>query len=126
MHFPGWIKAPEIYGLMKNSHVGLAPYAKDAKMTLPNKPFEYMAGGLPIVSSLTGDMRKLINEFEFGMSYQADSVSELTAALKALKENMGARETMAANSRQVLENRFSTEIVFEKTLDFITGPALSH
>lgn len=117
--FPGWIKGPQIFALMKNSHIGLAPYMKGANMTLPNKPFEYMAGGLPIVSSLTGDMQDLINQYDFGKSYQADQVDELVQAIQSLKNNEEDRMIKGRNSRKLLEERFATEKVFESTLNFL-------
>lgn len=119
VHFPGWIKGPQIHALMKNSDIGLAPYAKDAKMTLPNKPFEYMAGGLPIISSLTGDMQDLIKTYNFGFSYQADKVEDLVTAILDIKDHPTKLEIMSQNSRKLLEDQFATEKVFSKTLEFL-------
>ncbi|MCB0378298.1 MAG: glycosyltransferase family 4 protein [Bdellovibrionales bacterium] len=119
VYFPGWIKGPQIQALMKHSHVGLAPYCRDAKMTLPNKPFEYMAGGLPIISSLTGDLRDLIEEKGFGVNYQADSVDELIQAIEKIKKNPNLQKEMGKKSRALLNERFSTEIVFENTQQFL-------
>src|SRR5690349_7011726 len=48
--FTGWLAKAEIAQMMAFSAIGLAAYAAGAPQSLPNKIFEYMHAGLPVLS----------------------------------------------------------------------------
>ncbi len=48
MSFTGWLNQQEIEGLLRLAHVGLVP-CMSVGGTVPNKVFDYLAAGLPIV-----------------------------------------------------------------------------
>lgn len=107
--FPGWVDAAKIAGLMALSRVGLAPYAANTKMSLPNKPFEYFAGGLPVVSSIQGELKSVLAQYNCGRTYHADSVKELCAVIRELNASEVLRKTMGRNARLLLEEQYSIE-----------------
>lgn len=111
--FPGWLTAPQIAAVMEESKAGLAPYKRGARMSLPNKPFEYFSGGLPVISSVVGELEAVIRENECGVSYTPESVPELCAAIRSLYHDEDRRARMGGNARTVLRTRFSTETIFE-------------
>lgn len=119
--FPGWLNGPQIAAVMERSHVGLAPYAKDAKMSMPNKPFEYMAGGLPVVSSIHGELEDIIKSNNCGKTYQADSVDELCHILRNYHDNPEIQKEMGHNARLLLEKDFDTEKVFKRVNEHLIG-----
>jgi glycosyltransferase involved in cell wall biosynthesis len=99
---------------MEASHAGIAPYKSDAAMSMPNKIFEYMAGGLPLVSSIQGELVQILKDRDCGLSYHSDSVDELCRAIRTLKNDEAHRVRMGQNARRLLEDEFSTEKVFQK------------
>lgn len=114
--FPGWLNAAQIQVVMKHSKAGLAPYARHAKMSLPNKPFEYMSAGLPVVSSIQYELKEILAENQAGLTYLADSVSEFSEALRHLRRDSVFRERSGANARALFESEFSSEKVFDHAL----------
>jgi glycosyltransferase involved in cell wall biosynthesis len=112
--FPGWMDAPRIAALMEMASVGLAPYAKNARMSLPNKPFEYFAGGLPVVSSIQGELKQILADNDCGRTYHADSVEELCNTLRTLHADESLRKTMGIRARQLFSREFSIEGISKK------------
>ena len=112
--FPGWMDAPRISALMEISSVGLAPYAKNARMSLPNKPFEYFAGGLPVISSIQGELKQILTDNDCGRTYHADSVEELCNTLRDLHADESLRKNMGIRARELLEREFSIERISKK------------
>jgi glycosyltransferase involved in cell wall biosynthesis len=112
--FPGWMDAPKIAALMEISHVGLAPYAEDTCMSLPNKPFEYFAGGLPVVSSIQGELKQILADNDCGRTYNADSVEELCHLLRSLYADEALRSDMGKRARNLYEREFSLERIAKK------------
>jgi glycosyltransferase involved in cell wall biosynthesis len=111
--FPGWVSAEEVDALMTLSHVGLAPYRGGAKMSLPNKPFEYMAGGLPVVSSLEGELKELLELYRCGLTYRAGDVDSLVQCLERLRSNPDLRKTMSRNGRDRYERSFRSDRIYD-------------
>jgi glycosyltransferase involved in cell wall biosynthesis len=121
--FPGWVKAPQIQALMEKAHVGLAPYRKDAHMALPNKPFEYMSGGLAVLSSIKQELPDLLDAHKCGVSYTADSVSDLKDKVLRLYKDQDACRAMGDRGRKLFLKDFTTEQVFAKALNHIQAVA---
>ncbi len=120
VYFPGWLKEDEIESLLKLSAVGLAPYKSDAKMEMPNKPYEYMSRGLPLLSSLKGSLEELIDKEELGLNYTADDENDLYAKVLILMQNQEHSKQMGKNALSLFEARFSTEVVFKQAEQFLS------
>lgn len=121
--FPGWLTGPQIAAVMEISKAGLAPYKQGAKMSLPNKPFEYFSGGLPVISSVIGELEKVILENKCGVNYQPESVAQLCSAIRYLHDNEANRAAMGRNALSVLRRRFSTESIFADVSARLEGMA---
>ncbi|MEG2957932.1 MAG: glycosyltransferase, partial [Christensenellaceae bacterium] len=68
--YPGYITRPQIAALMERSIAGLLPYNKVTfKDMMPNKPIEYMAGGIAVISSLQGELKGILDEHMAGCTY---------------------------------------------------------
>ncbi|MFH2067785.1 MAG: glycosyltransferase family 4 protein [Pseudomonadota bacterium] len=105
--FPGWVDAPKIAALMGMADVGLAPYAANTRMSLPNKPFEYFSGGLPVVSSIQGELKQILAEHCCGITYDPDSVSGLCDCLRKLNNDKKLYESMSRNASRLYRERYS-------------------
>ena len=60
----GWIRHEEMNALISESKVGIIPhYTSDhVNTTIPNKIFDYMAHGLPVISSDAIPMKRILEE----------------------------------------------------------------
>lgn len=112
----GWLDAPKIHAAMQLSHVGLANYKTGTAMSLPNKPFEYMAGSLAILSSIDGELAQLLDAYHCGLSYKSDDKETLKAQLYKLSNDLGATRELGANGHRLLLDRFETNKVFKQVV----------
>lgn len=92
--FTGWLERPAVAALLAASSVGLVP-CESADDTLPNKVFEYLAFGLPLISSLEGEMTELITNRGLGANYRFDDVHALERAVLRLADDETARSAAA-------------------------------
>jgi glycosyltransferase involved in cell wall biosynthesis len=127
VRFPGWVGAAEIRVLMDRAHAGLAPYRNHAGFigNLPNKPIEYLAGGLPVVSSLTGGEADLLYREGCAVSFRAGDAENLAAVLRGLAEQPAVQTRMAAAARSVFAARFSADGVYAAMADWLETVANS-
>lgn len=125
--FPGWVGAPEIWSLMRRASVGLAPYSDAETFThiLPNKPIEYFSAGLPILSSLHGELEKLLDIHSCGITYGNRNVGGLVAAVRDLKRDPAKLREMSSNALDLYRRRFVAEVVYGEMSDYLEAIASS-
>ncbi len=119
--FPGWIRAPEIWWLMRTAKVGLAPYKStpDYEMSIPNKIIEYLSAGLPIVTSLHGTTEKILADNNCGVVYTKGDPQALTAILRKLYDDRKMLTAMANSAIQVYQEKFVAEKVYAEYIDHL-------
>lgn len=112
--FPGWLARADISALMRMSNVGLAPYfsSPSFRVSYPNKSIEYLAGGLPVVSSLRGMLEDLLGEHGCGVTYDNGDAQRLTELLSELYDDPSRVAAMSERARALFERRFAAEMVY--------------
>jgi len=111
---PGWIDSQKIWTLMQLSKFGLAPYiaCENFFKNVANKPIEYLAGGLPILSSLPqGALFQLIEEHSCGVNY-GGSASTLAQSLLMIDEQPNLYGQLVSNAQQLFSQRFEANKVY--------------
>jgi glycosyltransferase involved in cell wall biosynthesis len=122
VHFTGWLDQQDMRAALAGADIGLAAYAAGAPQGLPNKVIEYLAAGLPVLSSLEGETRQLLEEQGCGCTYPAADARALLAALASL-ESSDRRAQMSEISRLVFETRFQAHTVYGEFADFLEQQA---
>lgn len=125
--FPGWVGKAEIFSLMSMAQVGLAPYLNHIGFTgnLPNKPIEYMAGGLPIVSGLKGYLETLLKENECGETYEPSNAEALCSIIRQMDDNREGLTQMARNAKRLFDDKFNARKVYGGMIDYLQQIALN-
>jgi len=117
--FTGWADSVQLDALAATAWAGLVAYRKGARQSLPNKLFEYMSRGLPILISLDGDTRDLVMSSNIGLSYEAGDPASLAAAVERLAGAPDLREVMSANAVRVYQEEFSPRAIYDAYADFL-------
>jgi glycosyltransferase involved in cell wall biosynthesis len=110
--FPGWIDQAKIDALLSGSTVALAPYIPNTSMSLPNKFFEYMAYGLPVLSSCTGESEDLIRQYNFGVQYDPKNHDGFYEALRRIIEEPDTAKAMGDAALTLFEKQFDQSMLF--------------
>lgn len=116
--FTGWLDERRLRAVLLGSQIGLAAYVAGATQSIPNKIIEYLAAGLPIVSSLSGECAALLSEHRCGMTYEAGNRESLMDALLSLHDS-ATRAHLASNARVVFSERFRAEKVYGAFADYL-------
>ena len=84
------------------------------KTTYPNKVFDYMAAGRPVILAIDGVIREVVEEAEAGVFAQPGDPEALAAAIQQLASNPAKCRTMGNNGRKSIEMNFSRIALAEK------------
>jgi glycosyltransferase involved in cell wall biosynthesis len=117
--FTGWFDQVSIAAILSVSTAGLVPYSEDASMSLPNKPFEYMAAGLPLLSSLHGELEVMIRDEQIGLQYEAGNAGSLIEKIRWLATHSKERQAMGRRARRLFEERFSAEVIYPRLVEHL-------
>jgi len=111
VEFLGYIAShAEALRVVAESDVGLIPHRKNDSWdtTIPNKLFDYMAAGLPVVSSDAAPCARIVRETGSGRIFRSGDAIELAAAIEDV-----ARPDIAAilgtAGRTAVRNRYNWE-----------------
>jgi glycosyltransferase involved in cell wall biosynthesis len=86
------------------------------KTTYPNKVFDYMAAGRPVVLAIDGVIRKVVEEACCGIFAQPGNPLALAVAIKTMADEPESSRRMGLAGRRYLEAHFSRDKMAEDLL----------
>ena len=124
--FTGAVEHQRIPRLLSAMDVATAPYPPmDAFYFSPLKLFEYMAAGLPVVTSRQGQIPQIIEHNRAGLLYPPGDVDALAQALNQLKTAPSHRRLLGRTARntvcQCFTWRHTAQRITHITQQSITG-----
>jgi len=108
---PGWIGSNEIRMLLSRGYAGLLS-CRSIEDALPNKTFEYLSAGLPVISSLEGEMADMIERFKLGINYRPGDLEGLCHAIDTLVGDTRLREEMSANALDFFRKHGDADTIY--------------
>jgi glycosyltransferase involved in cell wall biosynthesis len=114
---PSW----DVPGLLTSMDVAAAPYHGLADFYFsPLKVYEYLASGVPVVTSRIGQLATLIRDNQTGLLCRPDDPEELASALERLHKDPELCSRLGQQGRaQVLSNH-SWQSVVDRILKLVT------
>lgn len=83
----GSIKPEFLAAIYNKCDIGLCPFASFSTVDMPDKFYDYCAGGLAVLNSLTGEVSTYIKDYEVGINYNAEDDNGLLNSLKSVISN---------------------------------------
>ncbi len=90
------------------------------KLTYPNKVFDYMAAGRPVVLAIDGVIRDVVEAADCGIFAEPGDPSALAEAIRRLAADRARSRVMGLNGRAYLESHFSRAAIGEQLIGLLT------
>jgi len=109
VEFFGQLPKKDVEDLMKKSNFGLIPHIRSEQSdnSSPNKLFEYMASGLPVLASDCISVKRVLEETNSGISYRYDSPSDFADKVKKLYSERKDSSFYSMNGINAVANKFN-------------------
>lgn len=119
VHFPGRVNHCEAAELARRSTFALAPYKPlpDFQMSLPNKFFDALANGLPTLTSLEGELARVLDATGSGWSYGSTQDDGLLRLLQRLELDPGAVRNAAEAALRTYDEIYASDLVYSRLVD---------
>jgi glycosyltransferase involved in cell wall biosynthesis len=121
--FTGWLGEEELTQIAAVAAVGLLAYRSGAPQGLPNKLFECLSLGIPVVSSLDGECRSFVESHGIGYYYDAERPEELAGALDELCRDAERRRAIGAAAAALYGREFDSGVVYRQFAEYIEDVA---
>lgn len=111
-------------GLMAGSDLGLQVLRNVPAFyfgTSPNKFFDYISAGLPVLNNYPGWLAGLIGESDCGFAVPPNDSSAFADALIEAAENRDALRLKGINARELAKNRFARSELSDDWVRWVTG-----
>ncbi|MCK9277039.1 MAG: glycosyltransferase family 4 protein [Methanoculleus sp.] len=106
----GYLPYREMYETLRAGCIGLLVFQPDyynAYIGLPNKLFDYMLCGLPVVASDFPEIRKVVGEAECGVLVDPTDPDAIAEAIVSLMEHPEEARRMGENGRRAVLERYN-------------------
>ncbi len=111
VEFSGQVNRVEIRNIYKKSFAGIVNFlrAPNHEFSQPNKLFEYMAAGIPVVASDFQLWKDIIELTSCGITVRPDSATEIANAINKLYADKKLFESMGQAGREAVVDKYSWE-----------------
>jgi glycosyltransferase involved in cell wall biosynthesis len=115
----GHVSYTTMYGYLNAAAVGLVcnQPKHDYQLAQPNKLFEYMSAGLPVIASDFPLWREIVEGNACGVVVDPTDPRKIGEAIDYLLDRPDMRETMGENARNAVRERYNWQRESQKLLD---------
>lgn len=106
VHFHPAVPPDELLSVTSSADIGVCliePLTESLRLSLPNKLFEYIWAGLPVVASRLPEIDRVVSGFDVGFTVDPLDTDEAADAVQRLTSDSDLRAEMSARTRRVTE-----------------------
>lgn len=120
IEYKGFLNRLEVKELLGNSIAGIVTFLPEPNHinAQPNKMFEYMSAGIPVICSDFPLWRSIIEKHDCGICVNPESPKEIAKAINFLLDNPEIAERMGRNGRKAVEKEYNWEQESQKLVKF--------
>ena len=124
VHLVPPVPSDDVVDYTASATIGVAPIVPTTlnnAYSLPNKLFQYMAAGVPVLASRLPQLTEIVEASEAGVTVNTRDVPALAAALRSLLADAPRLDEMGHNARRAVEERYNWSISARALLRVYAG-----
>ena len=122
------VNKQKLAGLMASADVGMQVLANIPAFyygTSPNKFFDYISAGLPVINNYPGWLAGMIEYLQCGFVVAPENPQAFANALEQAADDREALVAMGEAARQLAESQFDRQMLADKWVQWVVGTAQS-
>jgi glycosyltransferase involved in cell wall biosynthesis len=119
VNFHGLVSRKEVREILQKSFAGIVTFYPEPNHVnaQPNKIFEYMSAGIPVICSNFDAWREIVDKNQCGLLVNPMNSHEIANAIKYLNDNPTLAKGMGLNGMKAVKDRYNWDIEKDKLLD---------
>lgn len=122
--YTGWVDYNAVPEYLRRAKIGvilLQPVYYNNVMGIPNKLFDCMAAGIPVIASNFPNISKIVKEVDCGILIDPTDPAKIANAILYLLEHPEEAKRMGENGRKAVEEKYNWERMEEKLFELYEG-----
>ncbi|EHI9239498.1 glycosyltransferase family 4 protein [Vibrio vulnificus] len=122
------VNKQKLAGLMASADVGMQVLANIPAFyygTSPNKFFDYISAGLPVINNYPGWLAGMIEALQCGFAVAPENPKAFANALEQAADDQEALAAMGEAARQLAESQFDRQMLADKWVEWVVATAQS-
>lgn len=118
--FLGYVPYEDALDIVASADVGVIPhFSNDSwNSTIPNKLFDYMAAGIPVLTADARPAARVVRQSGCGVVFESGNADAMASAIESLADPE-FRRRCGANGRQAIQDRYNWEIDAQRLLEAV-------
>ena len=120
VHLLAPVPSDEVIGWTASADLGVSPIVPSClnyRYSLPNKLFQYMAAGLPVVASDFPQVRDVVVGSDAGICVDTTDARQIASAIDVILADEPRRGAMGRNARRAVEERYNWNVAARALLE---------
>ena len=115
-----FVPSQHILSVLNQGTIGISPNLRttNQEKAIPTKLFEYMAAGLPIITSDLPNQKRIIADARCGLLASPEDLESYIGAIEQLVDNPTMAKQLGASGREAFHDRYCWESQMPALLDF--------
>jgi glycosyltransferase involved in cell wall biosynthesis len=116
VNFLGFVPLEEVHSHLSTARIGLVLFhpAPNHLKAMPNKMFEYMAAGLPVIASNFPLWKEIVETSNCGLTVDPMNPRKIASTIKYLLESPELMEEMGENGRKAVFKKYNWKLESKK------------
>ena len=118
------VPSMDVIDVAASANVGVSPIVPSClnyRYSLPNKLFQYMAAGLPVVASDFPQVREVVERAGGGLVVDTQRPAQIARAINQILAEPAQAQVMGERGRRAVEERFNWATSAQALLDVYSG-----
>jgi glycosyltransferase involved in cell wall biosynthesis len=116
----GWVDQPRLTALARRCSIGAVAYGSGAPQSIPNKPIEYMASKLAVLSTLAGgELEVLLRDTRSGVTLVEPSPAQISRQLLRWKDKPELLSALRNSAFATYGRHFDARMVYSDMADHL-------
>lgn len=115
----GWLDQRHLQQILSLTTVGLLPYKHIHCPALRNKPLDFLSFGVPLLSSLRGDVDDLIRERRLGLTFTPSDIASLRRSLDFLLINDDLRKNIHQRALETFHSDYTAAKIYPSFVAYL-------
>lgn len=90
------------------------------RVGIPNRLFEYMYCGIPVIATDFPELRKIVDDAQCGLLVDSENPESISKGISYLLENPFEARQMGERGRLAMESKYGYHVDLKHTIDFYT------
>ncbi len=119
--FTGFLTGEALEQELHSADIGVVPFFKESGVAVPYKAGDYLAYGLPLLSTIDGELGGLIRKHQCGSVYREKDAEDLVSAIRQYAENPTLLNQAKNGAKQCFEESFDRSLTYPIFSEWITS-----